>query len=142
MTCGWILTVLQLSNGWDFIASCRVIFFVYAAVGAVKLALTLGLSTQVESAKKQQKKKAPQLQPSTQPELEQPNRETEPLLGRPDNQTTVEEEEPQEQTDTTRQKPRRKVLFLQLPESEYTGLVVNLCFLFALDSFASGLASM
>lgn len=135
--------MLQLSNGWDFIPSCRVIFFVYAAVGAVKLALTLGLSTQVESAKKLQKKKAPQQnqpQPSTQPELGQSNRETEPLLGRPDNQTTVEEE-PQE-TDTTRQKPRRKVLFLQLPESGFTGLVVNLCFLFALDSFASGLASM
>ncbi|OKP08249.1 hypothetical protein PENSUB_5616 [Penicillium subrubescens] len=64
LICGWTISSLQDLHGWAFIPSCRIIFFVYAGVGLVKLILTLALTRKVETAKKQ----------------EQQNGETRPLL--------------------------------------------------------------
>jgi MFS family permease len=73
LICGWMISSLQDLHGWAFIPSCRVIFFVYAGVGLVKLILTLALTRKVETAKKQ----------------EQQNGETRPLLA---DQAPVEQE--------------------------------------------------
>jgi MFS family permease len=127
MVCGWIINLLRVTKGWDFIPACRVIFFVYAAVGAIKLLFTLGLSSKVEAVSKQQKQK------------KQQSRETEPLL--PANGHGEEEEEEEEQ-ESAPKPTHRKFLFLPALEVELMGLVLNLCLLFALDSFASGLASL
>lgn len=122
MVCGWIINLLRMTKGWDFVPACRVIFFVYAAVGAIKFLLTIGLSSKVEAASKQQKQKQQKQQQSS---------ETEPLLA---NGHGEEETSP---------KPtHRKIPFLPALEIELMGLVLNLCLLFALDSFASGLASL
>jgi MFS family permease len=51
LICGWIINSLESIHGWEFIPSCRIIFFVYAGVGIVKLILTLGLSGKVEVQK-------------------------------------------------------------------------------------------
>jgi MFS family permease len=126
MVCGWIMSILQDTKGWEFIPACRMIFFIYAAVGAVKLILTLGLSSSVEAAKKQ-KKKNPGVQSQQEPS------ERKPLLAA-NGHTNEEDEMP---------KPKqRKIPFLPGIEAEFVGLVLNLCLLFALDSFASGLASL
>ncbi|KAF3062461.1 hypothetical protein GL218_03080 [Daldinia childiae] len=52
MACGWILQHLTETLGWDFVRAYRAIYFGYAALGLLKLTLTLLLSHAVESEKK------------------------------------------------------------------------------------------
>lgn len=68
LVCGWIINSLESIHGWAFVPACRIIFFVYAGVGIVKLIFTLGLSSKVEVQKEE-----PQEQSS----------ETRPLLAQP-----------------------------------------------------------
>lgn len=112
MACGWAVNILQTSKGWDFVHACRVIFFAYAVIGALKFLLSISLSSKVEA---EEKKAAP-----TQ------ENETQPLLG--------------EQNDT--QQPQKKPLFPFLEDKALVSLVIRLFILFGLDSFASGLASL
>ncbi|KAJ5594587.1 uncharacterized protein N7459_000795 [Penicillium hispanicum] len=119
LICGWIITSLQSLHGWEFIPSCRVIFFVYATVGVIKLLLTLTLSRQVEAT--------PVEEPS-----EQQNGETRPLLAEP---APVESET---ETETV---PKKKPLWSSL-DKDLTALVLRLFILLGLDAFASGLASL
>ncbi|KAI1078093.1 MFS general substrate transporter [Whalleya microplaca] len=116
MVCGWVLQLLTETLKWDLIRSYRVVYLVYAAIGLLKLALTLFLSHAVESEKKQQ-----QLARET-------NNETTPLLN--GNAEIV----PQ----------RKRGLRALLPDisNESVSVVINLCLLFALDSFGSGLAPL
>lgn len=135
MVCGWTMTLLQETKGWDFVAACRVIFLIYAAVGAVKFLLTAGLSTSVEAAKKQQqqkKKQTPQPDPASNG---QQASETEPLLG------SSQEPEPQ-QPEPEQSVATRSIPFLPGVEPQFVGLVTSVILLFALDSFGSGLASL
>lgn len=48
ITCGWTTTRLSAIHGWHSIDAYRVVFFAYAAVGLVKLILSLMLSRQCE----------------------------------------------------------------------------------------------
>ncbi|KAJ5910308.1 hypothetical protein N7504_004951 [Penicillium tannophilum] len=114
LVCGWIITSLQSLHGWEFIPSCRMIFFIYAGVGMVKLILTLGLTSKVEAEKDEA------------PEQEQ-NGETRPLLA---DSNTAEQEAP------------KKKSFWSTVEGDLWSLVIRLFILFGLDAFASGLASM
>ena len=116
LICGWTISSLQDLHGWAFIPSCRVIFFVYAGVGLVKLILTLALTHKVETAKKQQVRE------------QQQNSETRPLLAET---PPVEQEAP----------PKKNTLFGSI-EKDLWSLVIRLFILFGLDSFASGLASL
>lgn len=115
LICGWVLTSLQSLHGWEFIPSCRIVFFVYAAVGVIKLIFTLALSGKVEYVKEE-------------PAQEQQNDETRPLLG---------DSAQAQQTDP----PKKKGLFASI-EKDLWSLVIRLFILFGLDSFASGLASL
>ncbi|GES60604.1 MFS transporter [Aspergillus terreus] len=112
MACGWAVNILQTSKGWDFVHACRVIFFAYAVIGAIKFLLSISLSSKVEA---EEKKPAP-----TQ------ENERQPLLG--------------EQNDT--QQPQKKSLFPFLEDKALVSLVIRLFILLGLDSFASGLASL
>jgi MFS family permease len=112
LVCGWIINSLESVHGWAFIPACRIIFFVYAGVGVVKLILTLGLSGKVEVQKEE-----PQEQSS----------ETRPLLSEPVEQDV----EP----------ATKKGLFPSI-EKDLWSLVIRLFILFGVDSFASGLASL
>ncbi|KAJ6186860.1 hypothetical protein N7519_001768 [Penicillium mononematosum] len=112
LVCGWIINSLESIHGWAFIPACRIIFFVYAGVGVVKLILNLGLSGKIEVQKEE-----PQEQSS----------ETRPLLSEP-----VERDvEP----------ATKKGLFPSI-EKDLWSLVIRLFILFGVDSFASGLASL
>ena len=119
LVCGWILHQLKFELQWDTVRRYRAMFFGYAVFGIIKLLLAIALSRAVEAEKK--------LQPIQDPE-------TAPLLG-----DGAEEVEP-------KKKWYQKVLPSRslLPEisSESKLIVVDLCVLFALDAFASGLVPL
>lgn len=131
---GWIIHLLKSNYGWKDIPSYRVIFFVYAAIGIIKLLLALGLSRKVEAEKKKDAQ-------------EQPNSETQPLLGE---QNSAEQEEEEQPPTYKSLFPSKKSLFSTLKkkspfasiDKELWSLVVVLFILFGLDSFASGLAPL
>jgi hypothetical protein len=102
-------------HGWAFIPSCRIIFFAYAGVGAVKLILTLALSRKVEAEEKQSE---PQRQGETQPLLADPSPSQEPAAPK-----------------------SQKSIFASL-DKDLWSLMISLFILFGLDAFASGLASL
>lgn len=116
MVCGWLLNYMQGQLNYDEVAAYRTVFWAYAAVGLIKFSLAMALSKACEAEKKQ----AP---PAADPE-------TAPLLG-----DGAEDEEP---------KKKGSKLLALLPEisRESRVIVVNLCILFALDAFASGLAPL
>lgn len=126
MACGWVVNALQAFRGWAFVPACRAIFFAYAAVGGIKFALTLALSQRVEAMKEKKKKDASQQEQLQQ----QQTSETEPLLG----SANVEQ--------GAQAQKKRRIPFLPSLEMELLGLVLKLSVLFALDSFASGLAPL
>lgn len=112
---GWMIHYMKVQLGWSSIDTYRAIFWAYAIVGLMKFSLAIALSKAVEAEKK--------VAPATDPE-------TAPLLG-----DGAEDEEP---------KKKRNFLISKLPEisAESRIIVFNLCILFALDAFASGLAPL
>ncbi|BAE62615.1 major facilitator superfamily domain-containing protein [Aspergillus flavus] len=115
MACGWAINLLQVNRGWQFIAACQMIFFAYAAIGALKFILAAILSPHVEAEKQK---------PVERQGQQGGNGETQPLLGGGE------------------QPPKKTGFFSFLGDRDLVALVVRLSILFALDSFASGLASM
>lgn len=114
VTCGWVVHYLQATLEWGNIEAYRAIFWAYAVFGFMKFLLSIALSKEVEAEKK--------VVPARDPE-------TAPLLG--EGAQDVE--------------PKKKSYFRSLlPEisKESRLIVINLCILFALDSFASGLAPL
>lgn len=113
ITTGWVLNYMILTLGWEAIKAYRVVFWGYAVFGVFKLFLTLALSHAVE------------LETKVMP-IEDP--ETAPLLGE-----GAEEEYTKENW-----------LLSKMPKfsPESRVIVLNLCILFALDAFASGLAPL
>ncbi|KAE8377703.1 major facilitator superfamily domain-containing protein [Aspergillus bertholletiae] len=118
MACGWVINLLQVTRGWQFTATCQVIFFAYAAIGALKFILAATLSHQVEAEKPK---------PAERQSQQGDDGETQPLLaGR------ISGEQP----------PKKTNFFSFLGDRDLVALVIRLFILFALDSFASGLASL
>lgn len=112
LVCGWIINSLESIHGWAFIPACRIIFFVYAGVGVVKLIFTLGLSGEVEVQKE---------------EAQEQSAVTRPLLAQPTEQDVA---------------PAPKKSLFPSIEKDLWSLVIRLFILFGVDSFASGLASL
>lgn len=112
---GWMINYMRTSLGWEVVKTYRHVFWAYAGFGLIKLCLALALSKAVEAEKK--------VTPNPDPE-------TAPLLG-----DGAEDEEP---------KKKKSWIASKLPEisPESRIIVVNLCILFALDAFASGLAPL
>ena len=111
--CGWVVQHLTESLHWDLISAYRAIYLGYAVTGVMKLILSLLLSRSVEAKKKQQQANGR-------------NGETAPLLDQRNEEA-----------------PRRGLQSL-LPDisRESLPVAINLCLLFAIDSFGSGLAPM
>ncbi|KAE8440675.1 hypothetical protein EG329_006827 [Mollisiaceae sp. DMI_Dod_QoI] len=116
MVTGWLLYYMKEELEWTLIVSYRSVFWGYACVGLIKLCFALALSSACEAEKK---KPSPAADP-----------ETAPLLG-----DGAEDEEPKKQ---------KNWLMSKLPEISPSSriIVINLCILFALDAFASGLAPL
>ena len=123
ITCGWTVNHLNKNLDWPIVEAYRIVFMGYAVMGALKLAIILFLSKAVEADP-----------PSQQAPSLEPNLETTPLLG------DVSPNPPATKPDT---KLRRGLASL-LPQisHESRGIMFSLCLLFALDSFASGLAPL
>jgi MFS family permease len=115
MATGWLLYYME-KIGWTYIVSYRSVFWGYACVGLIKLCFALALSNACEAERKQPP-------PAADPE-------TAPLLG-----DGAEDQEPKKQNGW---------LLSKMPEISPASRVIvfNLCVLFALDAFASGLAPM
>lgn len=119
LTCGWVVRHLKTLDGWDDIRAYRMMFFGYAVCGLIKMSLALALSKNIEADK---------------PEAAaQPDPETAPLLG----ENGVDE-------DPAPKKPKKRRFASILPSisPESRIIVINLCLLFALDAFGSGLVSL
>jgi MFS family permease len=115
MLSGWAMHYMRVEIGWGSIQVYRAVFWGYAALGLIKLCFTLGLSKAVEADRK-----------TTPPQ----DAETAPLLADGNvNEVT---------------KPKKSTFRSLLPEisADSKIIVVNLCLLFAIDSFASGVASL
>jgi MFS family permease len=121
LVCGWTVSSLQSLHGWDFVPACRIIFSAYSAVGVLKLMLSLALTRNVEAVKEE----------DTEAREQEQNGETRPLLA--DAASSAEAEQ--------QPVPERRGMFASI-ERDLWSLMLRLFILFALDSFASGLASL
>ncbi|KAA8576564.1 hypothetical protein EYC84_006667 [Monilinia fructicola] len=111
---GWVINYLRNESGWADIAIYRAVFWGYAIFGFIKFLLSVGLTQAVEV----EKKDAP---------IEDP--ETAPLLG-----------DGAEEVVAT----KKGYFASKLPNisKESKLVVLNLCLLIGLDSFASGLVPL
>ena len=112
ISCGWIMHALE-AKGYDRLGAFRVIFYVYAASGFVKLLFSLLLSKKVDKDEE------------TTP-ADDADAVTAPLLS-----GDVVTEQPQEQ---------KKSLFPSISK-EGRVILVELCILMGVDALASGIAS-
>ena len=120
MTCGWVVHALTNNMDWTFAEACGAVFMGYAAVGILKFVLALMLSSKVEAEKK--------AAPAPTSRAAQQQDETTPLLLNPG--------------DTPTQSRSRLRALLPEISKESRLIMTSLCVLFALDAFASGLASL
>ncbi|KLU86844.1 hypothetical protein MAPG_05852 [Magnaporthiopsis poae ATCC 64411] len=134
---GWLVQLLQDRQGWSEVAAYQAVFASYAACGLVKFLLCLFLTAESEA------------QPDNHGGDAAAEGEREPLLGggseenrSHDAQATAAGPEQQQQQPPRQQ--QRKGLLALLPEigRESRIVVINLCLLFTLDSFASSLVSV
>jgi MFS family permease len=109
---GWLLHYMRYQLSWNEVETYRAVFWGYAAFGIIKFLLALALSQKCEVERK--------VTPATDPE-------TAPLLG-----NDAEDVEPK----------KSKRSWLPGISADSRVVVFNLCILFALDAFASGLAPM
>ncbi|KAH8891739.1 MFS general substrate transporter [Thozetella sp. PMI_491] len=130
MASGWTVRSLTDDRHWELVDAYRALFVGYAVMGAIKFVLALSLSSHVESDKKRASKQAAASR----------DQETAPLLG----ESSSAAEGDSAEVAAANVQPRRKGLFDSLPDiSPETRLVMlNLCILFGLDSFSSGLATL
>ncbi|PQE31048.1 hypothetical protein CJF32_00006074 [Rutstroemia sp. NJR-2017a WRK4] len=112
MICGWVVNYLRFSLEWEDIAAYRAVFWGYGVLGFIKFVLSVVLSHAVEA----EKKIAP---------IEDP--ETAPLLGEGAEDVM----------------PKKSFFRSKLPDisKESRLIVLDLCLLMGLDSFASGLVT-
>lgn len=119
ITGGWIVHRLHQDLEWQLVDAYRVAFYGYTVLGFVKTMLAFMLSNAVELDKKNR----PQLESSPSE-----NRETAPLL---------HGEDAQIQSISS----LKRSWFPKLSRGSIR-IMISLCALFALDSFASGLVSL
>ncbi|OAA61866.1 Major facilitator superfamily domain, general substrate transporter [Niveomyces insectorum RCEF 264] len=126
MACGWTVHELVVARGWPLLAAYRLVFVAYALLGVVKFVLAMALSRAVEAEEKTATARVPSPPPATTLASEGT-----PLLH---GNSTPNDQDP----------PPRWTLRALLPEIDKGSIsvVAVLCFLFALDSFASGLAPL
>ncbi|KAA8641706.1 uncharacterized protein ATNIH1004_011842 [Aspergillus tanneri] len=120
LSCGWLLQLLE-DQGWGTVDAYRCVFWIYAAMGLVKLALSVILSRECESHLTQNK-----IADSENEVHDQSDRETEPLL-RPSDNSLIHAEEPP--------------TLIPSMNASTRNFVWKLCFVLILDSIGSGLSN-
>ncbi|KAL7938343.1 major facilitator superfamily domain-containing protein [Trichoderma chlorosporum] len=127
MAGGWTVQYVSTILHWELLDAYRFVFYGYAVAGLIKLFLAFLLSSAVEADEKASPAKA------TVKSNGASSSETSPLLGGANAGSPVEEE----------QKTRSRIGAL-LPDISQEGyaIMTSLSVFFALDAFASGLASM
>ncbi|KAJ4002638.1 hypothetical protein NW752_002540 [Fusarium irregulare] len=118
LSSGWAIHYMRVNLGMDVVDVYRNVFYGYAAVGVLKLISAIILSSAVEAQDE-----------AKQPTSASETNEQAPLLAQP------------VQGQATNQEPPKKQLRAKISR-ESIPVVVTLCSLFALDSFASGLAPL
>lgn len=126
MTTGWSVEQLQKSAGFTDIQAYRSVFYVYTVLGLVKFALSVVLSSKVEV----------ELKPPPSPDQARTQLMQDYDQGRDDDHET----NGQNASKNTIQKPKKSWIPAISPASRV--VVINLCILFGMDSFASGLAPL
>lgn len=128
MTCGWAIQYVSASLHWEHVDAYRLAFLGYAAVGLVKMLLTLLLSSAVEADEKASaaNKTIPNPADST---------ETSPLLGSANGNGSSQAAE-------QRKSDGRLLSILPDISGEGYAIMTSLCFFFAMDSLASGIIGM
>ena len=116
LTCGWVTHYMRVSLHMDVVDVYRRVFYGYAVLGLLKLVAAIVLSSDVEIHHE------PQPMPAAAH-----NDEQTPLI--PGN-------DPQQRQPSPKKQLRARISHESVP------IVVCLCALFALDSFASGLAPL
>ncbi|UNI15595.1 hypothetical protein JDV02_002117 [Purpureocillium takamizusanense] len=152
VTCGWAVEAATARLGWALLDAYRAVFVAYAALGLVKLALALALSPAVEADEGKARERSPAL---TAPPSAGATaaagasaEETTPLLLSAPGEGEMEGEEEEEEDARAKKSadassPQRWWTAMLPPLSpESKGIATALCLLFALDSFASGLAPL
>ncbi|GKT58002.1 major facilitator superfamily transporter [Colletotrichum tofieldiae] len=130
LTCGWVVQVLENNEAWTHNEAYRVVFLIYAGLGALKLMLNLSLTSGVEAAP---------LKPDN--EVVRARGERQELLA---DDSDNEENHPQPSTEerhyipTVLERMRALVPYIS-PLSR--SILFRLLLLFCIDSFASGMAS-
>ncbi|KAJ6443438.1 L-fucose permease [Purpureocillium lavendulum] len=134
VVCGWAVEGARSALGWSLLAAYRAVFLAYAALGLVKLALALALSPACEADE-------PPAKPTRKPAAATVAAETTPLLDGVPSPDPDPDSDPEPQPET---KPRQRWWAAMVPQlsPESKGITAALCLLFALDSFASGLAPL
>ena len=130
IVCGWIVQRL-LSMGTSNIEAYRSIFWIYALLGLVKLGLSLLLSEACEPEPKKQERPDP---------LELDSVEAEGLLSDDENDAESTKPKPTYTPKISVPKARKSIWPEISPASR--SILVKLCLLFAVDSFASGLTPL
>lgn len=118
LTCGWVTHYMRVSLQLDVVDVYRGVFYGYAVLGLAKLVAALVLSSAVEIHHEPQ-----------QPESAASNDEETPLIPDLNPQQATSQAAPTKQL-------RARISRESIP------IVVCLCALFGLDSFASGLAPL
>ncbi|KAH7253281.1 hypothetical protein NW759_007057 [Fusarium solani] len=117
LTCGWVTHYMRVSLHMDVVDVYRRVFYGYAILGLLKLVAAIVLSSDVE------------IHHEPQPVPAADNDEQTPLIPGNNSQQSTSETAPKKQL-------RARISHESVP------IVVCLCALFALDSFASGLAPL
>ncbi|ELQ38741.1 hypothetical protein OOU_Y34scaffold00528g33 [Pyricularia oryzae Y34] len=128
ISCGWTVQSLQRNKGWSETKAFQAIFLAYAAFGVIKLALTLCLNSDVEA---EVVKILPQAAAASEGERR-------PLLAGNEAGANGQSQ------DASAAEAKAESRWSLLPQIRKEGrlIIVNLCLLFMLDSFASGLVSL
>ncbi|KAK2032989.1 major facilitator superfamily transporter [Colletotrichum zoysiae] len=129
LTCGWAVQVLEQKEAWSHREAYRVVFLIYAGLGALKLILILGLTSGVEATQLKSKNTLAQTSEESQALLAGPD-------GREDNLRQATDERPSSPSISER---LRALLPYISPLSR--SILFRLLLLFCIDSFASGMAS-
>ena len=129
ISCGWIVQALLRRGSWTEVGAYRIIFGGYALFGVIKLVLSLLLSDKCEPEPEK---------PEYQEVVQLDTIDTESLLS--------DEEDPVAEHTNPKRAPlpefKRKTSIWPSISSASRTILIKLCFLFAVDSFASGLVPL
>lgn len=140
VTSGWLIQILSGFPGWDELRAYRIVFVLYAVLGCVKLVLTLLLTRKVELERVEAVyHEVLELEEDLLSESSSSSRNSMEAASPRDAKRI-----PMQSSQSPLEKPsilsRLRGLLPQI-SSRSLSILFRLIFLFALDSFASGLAS-